>query len=906
MINNFLTKIALLALNALTLRNGLIFSALCFLLAWFAWLGGYYRLPLAAVTAYEAVPRNTAFLLAFNGFEKAAEQLNTAPYSGLQSWQAAQKVNRELPLIAQVLAHSPYKEAAAKSPLLAAAQVSKANDFDYLYILETGAIDWDAVALAAAELRVLPHHYKGCNVYEFRWGNGEVFSFASFGQVCLAARESFLVEYGIDQLNSYPTSLVNDADFKQVQRKIPQTAALIMYAQLPQLAPISDLYLTRAAQPLFAQATAVGNWVAVAPTITKTGLELNGSLLPSNIFAKTLRANTAESNPNIGTILPDNTAAYAQFNVGDFAKFQAQITKKDGDAARYFMPFVGHHFAYILTEPANANFADSHILAWVVNDKVGLERELSHWCQALGKEDIMPYQNYKLYHLPKVDFAKALFGESWDILQKPYYCIIDNYVVFSNSAQSIEVLIDKYNTNQTLNADPTYLDFIAHSTTHTNAFFYIKPSRCFQLLKAFYSETDAAFVQNLFAQWRVFEQVSISAKADDKTLNIKSLWQPSGSVLPQIAAASASAKAGKASLNWKAELQTVARTAPFVLRNSSNGEAEILIQDIQNRLYKIDRSGNILWTRQLEAPLLSSVYQIDLYTNQALQYLFNTKNKIYCLDKDGKDAPNYPITLGSPATNGLYCIDYDGERNYYFYLACANGNLYGFLKSGKPISGWNPLAARGYFTKPLQRFAATGKDYVMAVTDKGTLYAYTRFGAPHFAPLVLSAPTNSAIGFDGLSDPIKISVIDTSGLLNVVTLDGHRTTAALRVGTGRNVRASIADIGGDLLKEYLIISGKQLAVYGYRKKVLTKWWGADFEEPLDDVFTVKLRNNSQHNIVLLSRTAKELHLLDEAGVRYPSFPIHATTRCTVSDFFGKGTDVLVGACDNTVYTYTIE
>jgi hypothetical protein len=331
------------------------------------------------------------------------------------------------------------------------------------------------------------------------------------------------------------------------------------------------------------------------------------------------------------------------------------------------------------------------------------------------------------------------------------------------------------------------------------------------------------------------------------------------------------------------------------------------VQDIQNRLYRIDRSGNIVWTVQLDQPIISEIYQVDFFKNKDLHYLFNTKNHIYCLDQYGKTTPNYPIPLGSPATNGLICIDYEGDREYAFYLACANGNWYGFLKSGKPLSGWSPLTLRGYFARPLQHYRMQNKDYLFAITDKGTLYTLTRYGGTHFEPKVLTAPTLSAIGCDPQSEPVKISAIDTAGMLNVMTLDGHRSNVQLRVGNGlQRVRAAVIDVEGDGLKEYVLIAGKQLSVYGYRNKQLTKWWGADLEDELDDVFAVKLGDNTHYNIALLSKKQKHLHLLDATGVRYPDFPINASTRCTIADFFGKGTDVLVGACDNTVYAYTLE
>ena len=906
-------KIALYFLKIITPKGLLLVSALLVALLGISYSRGCFRLPFSSVRAYEAVPNSTALLLELNGIDRAATLLNTAPYASLRAWQVADKISNDRLLLTQVFERFNLdinaSSTAKGSPktLLCAALVSKASDFDYLYIAENTDIDLQKLTQLALDWHPNLRQYKGYTLCDLALPTNQSLTIGIYKGIFLAAHEGFLVEYAFDQLASPATTIWNNPDFQTVYTQTNHAQALVAYANLPNSAALSNLYLAPNAHPFAEAFSSSLSWVALAPALTKHGLTCNGIAHPNSTFLKALLGNDAQSDTELGRILPDNTAFFAQFNVGKLQAFQQAVNTVDDNANRYFLPHLDKTFAYILLEPTKQNLEDSHILAFKIAEKKALSDGMTAWAQALGKEDLTNYQNFTIQRLPKNDFSSGLFGANWAFLNNPYFTQLDNYIVFANSLQTLEVLIDKYNFNQLLAADPLYIDFLTSSNSQANIFIYLRPDRCFQLLTKFY--IDAPKEENLqaaAAQWRIFSQISLSIKEKNGSLETKSLLQPAANQLPQLVAASTASTVGRTSLAWKAELQAPARTQPFLTKNPTNNEAELVIQDLQNRLYRIDRSGNIVWTVQLDQPIISEIQQVDFFKNKDLHYLFNTKNKIYCLDQYGKAAPNYPITLGSPATNGLLCIDYEGDREYAFYLACANGNWYGFSKAGKPLGGWNPLTLRGYFTRPLQHYRLQNKDYLLTTTEKGTLYGFTRYGAMHFEPKILTAPTLSALGCDPLSEPIKISSIDTAAMLNVFTLDGQRSNAQLRVGNGlQRVRAAIADVEGDPLKEYLLIAGKQLAVYGYRNKQLTKWWAADLEDELDDVFPVKLQKNTHHNIVLLSRKQKHLHLLDEAGVRYPDFPINASTRCLVSDFFAKGTDVLLGACDNIVFAYTL-
>ena len=450
-----------------TKRNA-FFSLICAaLMAACAQYAGCFRLPFTEATAWEAVPSSSAFVLRFGAYNTAKNLLNTTPYSGLQSWQTVQKIQRDAALLAQIFAQSKCPKTLDEQPMLAAALVSKVNDFEYLYLFENTPIN-----LAAITQTPTTHHYKGCEIYEYHWENEAMMSFATYKGVCLASKEAFLVEYGIDQLNSFGTALPQQRGFAEAKRQM-ENKPLALYVQLPQLPAIANLWLQTAEQTNFETAANSTNWHVYTPEIDKYGLKLKGLAFANNAFTQFFDGKIAQTDSRLSTVLPNNTAFYAQFNIGNFKDFQAKIGE-NADFNSFFSKMVEQSFAYILTEPATTDFTNNHILCFKTKETADFEKTLDAYAQKQNGE-ITQYQNFKIRKLPVKNFSKNLLGNAWAMLTEPYFTVIGEYALFANSQQSLEVLIDKYNFNQTLASDPVFLDFWTHSITQTNAFVYIKP-----------------------------------------------------------------------------------------------------------------------------------------------------------------------------------------------------------------------------------------------------------------------------------------------------------------------------------------------------------------------------------------------------------------------------------------------
>jgi hypothetical protein len=155
---------------------------------------------------------------------------------------------------------------------------------------------------------------------------------------------------------------------------------------------------------------------------------------------------------------------------------------------------------------------------------------------------------------------------------------------------------------------------------------------------------------------------------------------------------------------------------PIFVKNHITKKMDIIVQDVNNNIYQISGSGKIQWKKKLEQPILGNIQQVDLYKNGRLQLLFNTKNKIYILDRNGKDVAPFPKVFKDPITLPVSVFDYDKNKNYRI-LVTQNSELLMYDKKGKKVSGFKYSNTKNkIITKP-KHLRILNKDYIVFKTN---------------------------------------------------------------------------------------------------------------------------------------------------------------------------------------------
>ena len=124
--------------------------------------------------------------------------------------------------------------------------------------------------------------------------------------------------------------------------------------------------------------------------------------------------------------------------------------------------------------------------------------------------------------------------------------------------------------------------------------------------------------------------------------------------------------------------------------------------------------GKVLWKKQLDGILLGTVEQIDMYKNGRLQLVFATPNRVYVLDRNGKDVSPFPLKFKDDITQPLSVFDYDNKRDYRIMVIQGKSVLM-YDKEGKTVNGFTYKNAEHMINTQPQHFRIGRKDYIVFV-----------------------------------------------------------------------------------------------------------------------------------------------------------------------------------------------
>ena len=186
-----------------------------------------------------------------------------------------------------------------------------------------------------------------------------------------------------------------------------------------------------------------------------------------------------EQKLTINTILPQKTANYTIYAISDYANWHKELnelmvkTNEDKKVSQ-LISSVNQKYRIDLNQIFPKYFKNELVtfqlssgekfgaIALSNGEKVGqLLMDLSG--------DYAP--EIKIFKEPGI--AYAYFGEPFKKFEKPFYTIIDNYLVMASNASSIQVFLNSYENNALLTNDGDYQDFSNQLSSSATISFYV-------------------------------------------------------------------------------------------------------------------------------------------------------------------------------------------------------------------------------------------------------------------------------------------------------------------------------------------------------------------------------------------------------------------------------------------------
>lgn len=888
------------------LRNITLLGALVglFILILF-WALGWLRLPFVKVDPFEAVPTNTPLILSITDYPSLQDSLAVSDYQQefAQDY-LIDKLQGDFDFFESLIPAEPQRKSFLDDThILAVLQSSSARDFDFLYVFsrKEGTLpEQQLLASIRQNKRLTESTFQRQKIYQWRTTNPGKYrdmAFCFFNNLLLVAPYALLIEDAIDQLCTPKDNLLKNSGFKQLASSL-NSANFKAFVGLHNLPEMLAPFVEQSQVGMVRQLEYTFSWIGFSGQPGRQTFHFSGATaIPKG---HQLLANLASKNSGdiaqLANVLPDNTAVFTWLNFEDWSTFYRQEEDRHGEFEQYFLPWVGKDFAYVITEPFGEKLESEKFAVFQVADADLARHYLEKYIEEKGELKNFDYQTYRIRQVLAGNLLQPIFGERINGIHNPFYVQIGDYVIFSNARQSLEVWIDKYNVGQTMLRDSRFLQWQQQESA-ANGLFYIDPVNAVNLLNSFLKKEFRSRVSDLVAPYLKANQLAFSL-------------QPSvqEGLIPTAAHFSFGEKRQQqTAIIWKTILSDTLLKAPQVCYNEGKKAYEIFAQDYHQNIFLLNQGGDLLWKRKLEEPILSEVFVIDYYQNGQNQYLFNTSNAVYLIDQAGKDISNFPKLLKSPATNGMLAVDFQNRKEYAYFLACANGNVYGFSQTGFPLPGWNPLdESLGQINRPFQHCVYNNQDYIFTLNKSAELKAFKRNGDRRFGKVKLEASMTGPFGFDVYNNAFRAVAADERGRLYILNGAGDLFHLNQQVGNNLEVKFCFSNVLGDPAKDYVCASEEDLSVYTYNKAGdFVAAMTYQYSTPQDSLFEVTLPGQNISMIGSYNSAFSQINLLKGNGQLYPDFPLAGSTAYEVVDLFQDQQKILVVANDESIYAYKL-
>ncbi len=799
---------------------------------------------------YNAIPKSAVAVIEVNNWTQLADKLNTtATGNELKKTVAAQKLLSEIVLMQELLnSDKSLKEAIGSTKTVASVHLISAVDYDFLFTVELSGVNDNTILnriqsspkIRSVKVRI----FKNQKIVDVILKDGKQLSFAKLKDVLAFSFTSFLTENSMTATLT-GESLENDKNFKSVRAKLSPEADLSLYFNFQKADVIFPVALRFEKIPLLNDLNTCGTWGQYTLSFSNDKMELDGNIattqkaLPSteNIFSKQLQS-----------IIPAH-AAYVQFSRLDTANVNSTLIN-------YFRNWMGGTKAFAILEPFKEDFIDQNVFVISSNSKGKAIEDLKRLIAADGTTAIAvdTFLDAEIYNLKDGSAINQLFGNSLVEMKNCFFCVKENAVIFCNNPDVLKLLLEKISKGETLDKDKNFANTYFSRFGMNSSIQYLNLQRSDLLLRGMIQQNSS-----LGSFLASFNNVFAVSNATCEKISSHLTFSNNGEA------------ATSSGLLWKTKLQTISAYTPQIVLNSNTSEQEIFTQDTANNIYLISKSGEILFSKNIDEPILGKVTQIDYYNNGKQQYIFNSARHVFIVDRLGNDVASYPLRLSAVATSSL------ALSKTRYYIPCNNGSIYGYELNGRPVTGWSPKGGIGIINRSLQCFSTNKNDFVIMLNVSGKLMLFDTKGNLKWSVDNLPA-TNQNFSVISLKDEFKL-LKASSNQLTEISADGNDNIKPLI--DSANCFAAVST--SDSTYTYYFSTGNQIRAYGSNDE-----FQSAISVNVASISSLQMLNvEGKKYLLAVDESSKQFFVYDTSLKAIASFNYSQANSFAVSDLFNR-------------------
>lgn len=869
------------------------------------------------------IPYNSAVVVNINAGAVLPANISESFGSDIRSFR-----QRLLSRVADTLSRRGF---VSPAPYVLALRVEGKSDVAWLYVMDNRDV------LSRGEIASFLNQtfqagtesvrkYDRYKIYALRQGKEEVY-FSVCGGIVLIADSELYIEDGIKQFDQQENGEPgNQPRYRNLGKYFSPGAGINVFLNTSAFADLLPLYVQ--AKKIFPHLdfTQWFKWGALDGEFEENGFCLNGFMQYAgmeNSYFRTLEGQQPRV-PNIDAVIPAHLLSFGMLNLSDtkayFSALEAyryttgqkdKIFRRKQQLAKMFGNGREEELRDLLQgEFAMVNMAfneargekDGLVIAHLKSGslcKAWLEKVLKSYARYDGKEatdyrctySIDRDKTFEYYRFPVEDLAAVYWGYVFEEMKNRYVLVEDNYLVFASSENAVKNFLKDYVHGNFIRDTEWYTHLRGRLSGKYNVAYFAETRENLPFYR--YAALDAwkeyltAYSRNL----EVFPAVAMQ-------------WSNEGNMLYYTLFLSTEKFQSdvRPHLLWQTKLDARVSMKPVPVTNHVTGERELLVQDDRHTLYLINDAGRILWKQPIDGAINSEVYQVDMYKNRKLQYLFSTPSKLYLIDRNGNPAGRYPVAFRAECTQGITVFDYDNNRNYRIFAPCADRKVYLYDLAGTLVKGWDSRRADKPIVSRVQHYRVGDKDYIV-FADRYRLYILDRKGKERVqvsAVFDLKDPTDIyQVRKNGLP---MLAFANAEGPVNLVDFSGNvQTVKCGKLSSAAAINA--ADINGNGAEDYIIADGDRFAVYSSAGNPL-------YEKQLEghqlDFPYVYRFSSKDIRVGILDKAEQRMLLLLPDGTLSKGFPISGDSPFSIVFSGTDGFFLFAGTDNGTIIKYRVQ
>jgi hypothetical protein len=191
----------------------------------------------------------------------------------------------------------------------------------------------------------------------------------------------------------------------------------------------------------------------------------------------------------ITNILPDHTANFTTYTMSSYPDWRKELenwfkTQKQSQLNTAFVKNINDKY-HLNLDDIFPKYVANQFLSFQLStgEKLGaISLSNGDKTQQLLL-DLSEDYNEHIKSLKEADLLYHYFGQAFVDFKKPYYVILDNYMVFANQPASLQVFLDKYQNNKLLINSNSYISSSNQLPNNSSISFYIDYKNSLNLFK---------------------------------------------------------------------------------------------------------------------------------------------------------------------------------------------------------------------------------------------------------------------------------------------------------------------------------------------------------------------------------------------------------------------------------------